>query len=121
MVEHTLKEDILNILRILSSSHSNNPTQRDLSAHLGFSLGKTNYLLKELSKTGLVKIKNFSHRRNKIKRISYILTPEGLREKAELTLHFLNRKQEEYERLKSEWESLEVAIRNQNPDSKQEG
>ena len=105
MNEHPLKEDILNILRVLSTKHS--PTQRDLSNHLGISLGKTNYLIKELAKKGLVKVKNFSKANHKLNRISYILTPKGLRQKAELTLHFLNRKQKEYEDLRREWENLE--------------
>jgi len=104
MNEHTLKEDILNILRILSSNNS--PTQRDLSQHLGFSLGKTNYLIRELSKKGLVKIRGFSKGSNKLKRIYYILTPKGLKEKTELTFHFLKIKQEEYEKLRREWESF---------------
>jgi len=103
MNEHSLREDIFNILRILSSNGSF--TQRELSSHLGFSLGKTNYLLKELAKKGMVKIRNLSHKDNKLKRISYILTHKGLKEKTELTLHFLKRKQEEYESLRQEWEN----------------
>ena len=105
MIEHTLREDILNILRILSSRDS--PTQRDLSSHLGISLGKTNYLIKELAKKGLVKVKDFSKTNHKLNRISSILTPKGLKERTELTLHFLNRKQQEYENLRREWENLE--------------
>ena len=105
MSEHPLKEDILNILRILSTNHS--PTQRDLSNHLGISLGKTNYLIKELVKKGSVKIKNFSKANHKLSRISYILTPKGIKQKSELTLHFLDRKQKEYEDLRREWENLE--------------
>ena len=104
MDEHPLREDILNILRILSSNDS--LTQRDLSNHLGISLGKTNYLIKELAKKGLVKIKNFSHKNHKLKRISYILTHKGFKEKTELTLHFLKRKEEEYNKLRREWETL---------------
>ena len=104
MIEHTLKEDILNILRILSSGDSH--TQRVLSTHLGISLGKTNYLIKELVKKGLVKMKNFSKTNHKLNRISYILTPKGLKQKTELTLHFLKRKQNEYEELRKEWEEL---------------
>jgi EPS-associated MarR family transcriptional regulator len=107
MNEHTLKEDIFNALRILSTSDT--PTQRDLSQRLGFSLGKTNYLLKELTRKGLVKIKNFSRKNHKLKRISYILTPEGLKEKAKLTLYFLERKQQEYEDLRKEWKKLKFA------------
>ncbi|MFH1678188.1 MAG: MarR family EPS-associated transcriptional regulator [Candidatus Omnitrophota bacterium] len=82
-------------------------TQRDLAQKIGISLGKTNYLIKELGQKGLVKIKNFSHKEQKLKRISYILTPKGLKEKAGLTLHFLQRKQQEYESLRREWENLE--------------
>lgn len=108
MNEHSLKEDIFNILRILSSSDT--PTQRDLSNHLGFSLGKTNYLIRELTKKGFIKMKNFSHKDHKLSRISYILTSEGLKEKTELTLHFLKRKQQEYEDLRREWENLERDI-----------
>jgi len=112
MNEHSLREDIFNILRILSSN--NNLTQRDLSNHLGFSLGKTNYLIRELAKKGLVKIKNFSHGDHKLKRISYILTPKGLKEKTELTYHFLKSKQQEYNRLREEWENLRVTFRQKN-------
>ena len=85
-------------------------TQRDLAQKIGISLGKTNYLIKELTKKGLVKIKNFSQSDHKLNRISYILTPQGLKEKAGLTLHFLNRKQQEYENLRREWENLEGTV-----------
>ena len=104
MTEHTFKEEILNILRLLSSKED--LTQRDVSNHLGISLGKTNYLLKSLIKIGLLEIKNFATRDKKIKKIQYFLTKEGLRHKAELTYHFLKRKEEEYNRIKKEWEEL---------------
>lgn len=110
MNEQPLKEDIFNILRILSSGEDH--TQRDLSAYLGFSLGKTNYLIKELVKKGLLKAKIFSRRTNKLKRISYFLTPQGMKEKAALTLHFLERKEKEYLQLKKEFEEV---MQNQEP------
>jgi len=96
--DNSNSEDALFILKELSS----NPqlTQRDLSQKIGISLGKTNYLIRELAKKGLLKIINFSHKDHKLKRISYILTPQGFKEKADLTLHFLKRKQEEYESLR---------------------
>ena len=99
-----MKEDILNILRLLSSK--DNFTQRDLSTHLDFSLGKTNYLLKSLVKKGLLKIKSFSERDQKMKKVKYYLTKEGLEEKLGLTLHFLRKKETEYCRIKDEWEQL---------------
>jgi EPS-associated MarR family transcriptional regulator len=108
MNEHHLKEDIFRVLRILSS-HSY-LTQRDLSAYLGFSLGKTNYLIKELTQKGLVKIKNFSKKNHKLNHISYILTPKGLKQKTILTLHFLKRKQQEYEDLRREWGNFRNSI-----------
>jgi len=101
-----MKEDILNILRFLSSN--NNLTQRDLSNRLDFSLGKTNYLLKSLAKKGLLKIKNFSERDQKMTKVKYYLTKKGLEEKLGLTLHFLKKKEAEYYLIKNEWEQLKV-------------
>ena len=102
--ENSNTEEALLILKELSTDPQ--LTQRDLSQKIGISLGKTNYLIKELAKKGLVKIKNFSHKDHKLKRISYILTPKGIKEKTELTLHFLKRKEEEYNQLRREWELL---------------
>ncbi len=101
-----VKEDILNILRLLSSK--DNLTQRDLSIHLDFSLGKTNYLLKSLVKKGLLKIKSFSEHDQKMKKVKYYLTKAGLEEKLSLTLHFLKKKEIEYHLIKDEWEQLRV-------------
>ena len=52
-------EAILKLLRALDE----NPhmTQRQLSSHLGLSLGKINFLLKALVGKGLVKIENFKN------------------------------------------------------------
>lgn len=102
MNEHQIKEDIFNILRLLASSDA--LTQRDLSAHLSFSLGKTNYLLRSLAKKGLVKIKNFAKGKGNLKKVQYILTQKGFEEKLDLTYHFLKRKEEEYYALKKEAE-----------------
>jgi hypothetical protein len=46
---------------------------------------------------------------NKIQ-YAYLLTPQGMSEKSKLTLHFLQRKTEEYERLKIEIEQLKRQI-----------
>jgi len=105
MIEHNLKEDILNILRILSSS-SRQLNQRDLSSSLGISLGKTNYLIKELIKKGLVKAKNFSAGDDKFGKIRYILTKEGMDEYLQLTYDFLQRKEAEYLSIREEWQKI---------------
>jgi EPS-associated MarR family transcriptional regulator len=101
---HHLREDILNILRILSSN--DNLTQRDLSNHLGISLGKTNYLLRSLAQKGLLKIRNFTRGNHKLKKVRYILTKKGFEEKLHLTYHFLKKKEAEYNRIKKEWERV---------------
>ncbi len=106
MVEHNFTEDILNILRVLSSQEG--CTQRDLSHRLGFSLGKTNYLLKSLAQKGLVEIGNLARFDNKIKKIKYLLTSQGLDTKLKLTCHFLKIKEQEYLRLKAEARELMV-------------
>ena len=97
-------KEILEILRLLSSRED--VTQRDLSDRLGISLGKTNYLLKELVKVGLIEIKNFATRDQKIQKIKYHLTKEGLEEKFRLTYHFLKQKEAEYNSIRKEWEEL---------------
>ena len=78
-------------------------SQRELAQELGFSLGKLNYCLKELQKKGLVKIQNFSQKKNKVMYFKkYILTPKGIKYRIELTLEFMNRKMKEYDQLKKE-------------------
>lgn len=103
MNEHSVREDIFNILRILSSNDAY--TQRELSNHLGVSLGKINYLLKASMQKGLIKIKNFSQSNNKLKKVRYILTKKGLEKKFRLTHYFLNKKEKEYIALKDEFNS----------------
>ena len=103
MNEHNLKEDIFNILRILSSNTT--LTQRQISNFLGISLGKTNYLLRALMGRGLVKMKNFATNKGKIKKVRYILTKKGIEEKIKLTRFFLEKKEKEYLELKRELES----------------
>ena len=65
-------------------------TQRDLSKDVGIALGLVNHLLKKMVKKGWIKIKNID-----AKKIRYLITPEGAREKSSLlyrrvegTIHF---------------------------------
>jgi EPS-associated MarR family transcriptional regulator len=91
------------VLRLLES----NPhlTQRELSKSLGVSLGGVNYCLNALVAKGSVKMQNFKNNRNKSV-YAYLLTPQGLAEKAVLTGAFLKRKVQEYQTLKEEIEAL---------------
>jgi len=93
----------LKVLRALEQNPS--LTQRQLSSELGVSLGGINYCLKALIDVGWVKAGNFA--RNSDKRgYVYLLTPQGIKEKAALTSRFLKRKMAEYETLQSEIEIL---------------
>ena len=81
-------------------------TQRQLAEELGVSLGKAHYCIKALIDKGLVKMGNFSHNQKKLE-YAYLLTPRGIKSKAMLTAHFLERKAAEYAMLKSDLEKQE--------------
>lgn len=100
-------EESLRILREIGT----NPqlSQRELSSRLGLSLGKINFLLKELVGRGLVKAENFKNSSNK-RAYLYLLTPTGLEIKARTTYRFLKRKMEEYEKLEKEIEQLKREV-----------
>jgi EPS-associated MarR family transcriptional regulator len=93
--------------KLLKSIEENpSQSQRDLSVSLGISLGKLNYCLKALIDKGLVKAGNF--RKNPQKQdYLYLLTPQGIEEKAKVTMRFLKRKVKDYEELKREIEELQ--------------
>ena len=81
-------------------------SQRELAKLLGVSNGKANYLIAALIEKGLIKMGNFQQRDGKLYKIAYLLTPSGIRNRAELTRNYLVRKEAEYEALKAEIESL---------------
>ncbi len=84
-------------------------TQRELADQLGVSLGKANYCLKALVEKGWVKANNFKNS-NKKMAYAYLLTPNGIDEKARMTVRFLKRKMDEYETLKREIDMLQSEI-----------
>ena len=93
-------QDLLNLMRVIKKKPE--LSQRELAKDLGFSLGKLNYCLKALKNKGLVKIRNFKNKPEKINNIKYILTPKGIAERTKLTVNFMKRKMEEYDELKRE-------------------
>ena len=94
-------QDHFEILRKIKQKPDS--SQRELAKELGFSLGKLNYCLKELQKKGLVKINNFSNKKNKVTYFKkYILTQKGIKFRIDLTLKFMKRKMMEYDQLKKE-------------------
>ena len=113
MIEHTpehtglisqLGEDVFKVLRLLSSNED--LSQRDISGHINISLGKTNYLLKALASKGLVKVKSFISKGQKLPKVKYILTPKGIDQQAHLTYYYLKIKEKEYFDLKREAENM---------------
>jgi len=100
-----LQEDTYyRVMRILQA----NPdlTQRELSNLLGVSVAGMHYCLKALINKGWIKMQNALHSKNKFGYI-YLLTPDGIAQKAALTSQFLHRKMAEYEALKAEIDSLQ--------------
>ena len=93
-------------LRVLRALEANPElSQRQLAAELGVSLGGVNYALKALVERGFVKAGNFRKSGSKVAYF-YVLTPQGVAEKASLATAFLGRKLKEYEVLRQEIDSL---------------
>lgn len=99
----------LKVIRLIEE----NPTltQREIASDLNVSLGGVNYCLKALIAKGLIKIENFINSDRK-KGYAYYLTTDGVKEKANITARFLRRKLIEYEKLKSEIETLKKDLQN---------
>jgi len=99
------KQDHFEVLRKIQASPK--ASQREMAEDLGFSLGKLNYCLKALKEKGLVKIKSFSKKDDKVRYFQeYILTPKGIAERTKLTINFMKRKMKEYDELKKELKDL---------------
>ena len=86
-----------------------NLTQRQMAEQMGISLGKFNYCLKKLVQKGFVKIDRFTSSQNKAAYM-YLLTPHGIEEKTKITVKFLKRKINEYEKIKQEIEDLKGEV-----------
>ena len=59
---------------------------------------------------GLVKMKNFATSKNKFGYV-YVLTPNGMAEKAAITHRFLQRKMDQYDALRKEIEKLNLELK----------
>ena len=92
-------------------------TQRQIAEELNVSLGKTHYLIKSFIDVGWIKLDNFQRSDNKWG-YAYLLTPNGIIEKAVITAQFLTRKQREYSDLQLEIQRLQEEVK-QNKKLKQ--
>lgn len=93
--------------------------QRALAHAIGFSLGRTNYIVQALVEKGFLKIERFLKAEDKLTKTAYLLTPEGFNHRLALTQDYIARKKAEYEALKFELEGLErdVSMRAVNNES----
>lgn len=94
-----MDEFYLKTLRILTDN--SNLSQREIAKELNLSLGKANYIIKALIEKGYIKVGRFKNSNHKLSYF-YLLTPEGIKKKAELTYQFFKIKSQEYESLKEE-------------------
>ena len=99
----TTEQAQLHILKIVEEQPE--ISQRQLAERLGVSLGKINYLLRALLDKGHIKAGNFLRAEDKLK-YAYLLTPEGMSAKLQLTRSYLARKEQEYLAMKAEIESM---------------
>jgi len=80
-----MRSQALKTLQVLDElARDSDLTQRSLSERLGVSVSLVNLFLKRLAAKGFIKLTTFPP-----KRMKYLLTPEGLREKARLTREFV--------------------------------
>ncbi len=104
----TDKPELFQILRKIVEKPES--TQRELAKGLNLSLGKLNYCLKALREKGLIKIQNFKKNPKKLNYV-YVLTPKGITEKTKLTINFMKRQMEEYDKLKSELQNQKADLK----------
>ena len=102
--EHEIRYRIFRLL-----DDDPNLTQRHMAREIGLSLGKFNYCLTELVKKGFVKINRFKSSENKAAYM-YLLTPHGIEEKTKITVTFLKRKINDYEKIKQEIQKLKKEV-----------
>ena len=102
------KEIKLNLLKLLEKNH--NLTQREMNRKMGISLGKVNYCITELAKTGMIKIERFQKHKQKSAYL-YCLTPTGVEEIAKLTIQFLKHRVRQYDEVRAEIKNLSNEIK----------
>jgi DNA-binding MarR family transcriptional regulator len=80
-----MKSQIEQDLRILEHIEQDpDITQADLAARLGVAVGSVNWYLKRLINKGYIKVRQMRRRR-----LRYLITPQGMAEKARLTASFM--------------------------------
>ena len=73
-------------------------------------MGKVNYLIKALAEKGIIKLKRFKSSRKKVGYL-YLLTPKGVKRKAEITRKFLEQRLYEYDKMQEEIKMLKMRLK----------
>jgi DNA-binding MarR family transcriptional regulator len=81
-------------------------TQAHLAAQLGVAVGSVNWYLKRLIAKGFVKVAHLQRRR-----LRYLITPQGIGEKARLTLSFMEVSLQVYRRIRHQSRALLAQVR----------
>jgi len=105
-LEDKNKDSEINLEILRNIEDNPNLTQRQMAKELDVSLGKINYLIKSLIEKGSLIIENFRTSDNKLGYL-YVITPKGIEQRRKLTLAFLKRRSEEFDKLKKEMERIE--------------
>lgn len=69
------------VIREIANNH--HPNQREIAQKLGISVGLTNIIIKRLVRKGCIKIDQLNRRK-----LQYLLTPKGFKEKAKRSYHY---------------------------------
>ena len=84
-------------------------SQRALARALGVSVGSANFCARALVEKGWIKIQNVRTSKDK-RAYAYLLTPQGIEQKAQITRRFLQRKEAEYLSLEAEIARLRLEV-----------
>jgi EPS-associated MarR family transcriptional regulator len=91
------------LLKLLSSK--GNLSQREMASHLGISLGKINGFISDLTQRGFILVQQTRGSGKRMKYL-YLLTSEGLEEKAGLAMNFLKTRISDYEKIRKQIREL---------------
>jgi DNA-binding MarR family transcriptional regulator len=92
--------------------HDPDVTQASLAAQLGVAVGTVNWLIKRMIDKGYVKIKRAQRRK-----LKYIITPEGLAFRAQLTVNYIDTSMRLYRRTRQQVRELLLELKKANATS----
>jgi predicted transcriptional regulator len=105
-----IRSDIDRELVLLEQiEHDPDVTQASLAAQLGVAVGTVNWLIRRMIDKGYVKIK-----RAQRKKLKYIITPEGLAFRAQLTVNYIDTSMRLYRRTRQHVRELLMEVKKAN-------